>query len=179
MSKFQDLTGQTFGRLTVINFLGKDKSGNLLFKCQCICGKIKINQSGALKAGIVTSCGCYQKEVAAKLCKSRQIHGEAVNGIFSPEYIAYRAMKHRCYVKSDVRWERYGGRGIKVCRRWLGKNGYIHFLTDMGRKPGKEYSLDRINNDGNYSPSNCRWATRSQQMKNRQPRSQWHYKKVA
>lgn len=82
------------------------------------------------------------------------------------EHTSYRAMIERCYKKRYARYDRYGGRGIKVCQRWLGKSGFINFLNDMGKKPTNKHELDRIDNDGNYTPSNCRWATRNQQMSN-------------
>ena len=91
-------------------------------------------------------------------------HGDG-HGKFSPEYRAWQAMKRRCWNPNDVRYERYGGRGIKICDRWM--SSYIDFLKDMGRKPTQKHTLDRINLDGNYEPSNCRWATPEQQMRNR------------
>lgn len=83
------------------------------------------------------------------------------------EHTAWRNMRQRCTYRKHRSWKDYGGRGITVCARWLGPDGYAHFLADMGRKPSPDHSLDRFpNNDGDYSPDNCRWATRSQQQNN-------------
>lgn len=92
----------------------------------------------------------------------------------SIEYTTWQNMKQRCYDKNNTKYSDYGGRGIRVCKKWL--KSYKAFLDDLGRKPGLEYSLDRINNDGNYEPSNCHWATNSEQMLNRRS---WTWSKSA
>jgi hypothetical protein len=96
--------------------------------------------------------------------KKNRTHGESSTKR-TPEYRAWESMKYRCSNMSNPHWKLYGGRGISVCKTWF--DSYECFLKDMGRKPGKEYSLDRINNNGNYEPSNCRWATKKQQAQNR------------
>lgn len=91
-------------------------------------------------------------------------HGEKVGGKPSSEYATWTSMKDRCSNPKSQPWKNYGGRGIKVCKRWI--NSFENFLADVGRRPGKNYDLDRINNDGDYKPSNVRWATRSQNIRN-------------
>lgn len=97
--------------------------------------------------------------------ESNRTHGESFPP--TPEYLTYHAMLQRCLNPDHQSYSGYGGRGITVCKRWLGKNGFHHFLVDMGRRPSKKHSLDRIDNDGRYTPKNCRWATRTQQQRNR------------
>lgn len=94
-------------------------------------------------------------------------HGDNCKGNTAPEYNSWRSMRERCLNPKYVKWHRYGGRGITICDRW---DIYENFLADMGRKPSSKHSLDRINNEGNYEPSNCRWATNKEQCANRTPR---------
>lgn len=94
-------------------------------------------------------------------------HGHSPKGKKSQEYCAWAHMIQRCYNPNDSRYYTYGSRGIKVCERWIGVNGFINFIADMGTKPSKQHSLDRENNDLNYEKSNCRWATRTEQIRNR------------
>jgi hypothetical protein len=86
---------------------------------------------------------------------------------YTPEYQALHNIKDRCYNPKNKRYKHYGGRGIKVCKRWLGKDGYVNFVKDLGKRPSAKHSIDRINNDGNYTPANCRWSNIFQQNANR------------
>jgi len=113
-----------------------------------------------VRNGHTSSCGCYH----SKRQRDPKTHGETVGRNNSPEYRAWKAMKGRCYDKNNIGYRNYGGRGISVCERWL--HSFVAFLEDMGRKPSPKHSIDRINNDGIYEPSNCKWSTRSEQRRN-------------
>lgn len=163
----KDIRGRVFGKLTVISYSHVSKTGHTSWVCRCECGKTKIAKSKHLICGSTRSCGCLRSEIPGLKMEENGsfIHGDASGGKVSSEYVSWAGMIQRCEYEGHNRFERYGGRGIIVCDRW--RNSFQNFLSDMGRKPGKEYSLDRINNDGNYEPGNCRWATRSEQSKNR------------
>lgn len=128
------------------------------YLCRCDCGNETQVLRSNLLSGAITSCRCYQKEVVSKRNGRHRMSKERV-------YRTWVEIKTRCFDKNSTGYERYGGRGITMCDRW--KNSFEAFLSDMGEPPGKEYSIDRINNNGNYEPGNCRWATPSQQSRNR------------
>lgn len=158
---FVDLTRRKFGRLTITKYLGRG-DGGALWECKCDCGNKIVSRSHPMKAGRTKSCGCLAKE---NLIKRQTKHGEAVRSKhLSKEYRAWSQMKSRCYTKSCPNFKRYGARGIRVCARWL--KSYKNFLLDMGRAKSRLHSLERNNNQGNYQPSNCRWATRKDQQRN-------------
>lgn len=151
-----NLTGRRFSRLLVIS------KGALpgTWICLCDCGVRKQIKGSDLQSG-TKSCGCMYWEGIRK--SKNKKHG--LNG--TPEYVAYYSMLTRCYNINDPSYSYYGARGIKVCDRWLGKSGFINFFSDMGKKPAPELSLDREENNGNYEPRNCRWATKREQVQNR------------
>jgi hypothetical protein len=156
-----DLTGQTFGRLTVVS-RSVAQRGNSYWNCRCVCGVERRVSLPNLRSGHVRSCGCLSRESRAT---RSTIHGHARVGARTREYSSWHSMVSRCTNPNIEPYAKYGARGIKVCARWL---DFVNFLADMGERPPNT-SLDRIDNDGNYEPGNCRWATASEQMKNRRP----------
>lgn len=157
----KDLTGQRFGRLTVREF-SRIKWGHAIWLCSCRCGNLVFIPQGSLARGLTKSCGCLRREITRK---ASWRHGDARKGKLTPEYRCWEAIKRRCYNRNTKDWRLYGARGITVCKRW--RDSFAAFLKDMGRKPSPKYSIDRINSNGNYSKRNCRWATASQQRRNR------------
>lgn len=153
MSRLVDLTGRVFGRLMVLERAENNANGQAYWLCRCSCGALKKIRGTHLTSGKVVSCGCYNAEVIAK-------H----NMCGTPEYRAYYNMIKRCYCEKDNAFSRYGGRGIKVCDRWRGC--FEAFCSDMGIRPGADYSLDRIDPNGDYGPENCRWADLKTQAHN-------------
>ena len=156
--------GDKFHRLEIIE-RGNLVDGVWTWFCKCRCGTPRIEVIGTyLKRGRVKSCGCLHREQSAALCRSRATHGKTG----SPEYRLYHAMLERCGNEKYWAYTRYGGRGVKVCPRWLGEDGFPNFFSDMGERPSPEHSLDRFpNKDGDYAPNNCRWATRIEQANNK------------
>lgn len=153
MSRLKDETGRRYDRLVVISFAGSN--GRALWKCRCDCGNERIVKGINLRRYGSTSCGCKTLR-----------HGHSSKRDVSPTYISWRAMRSRCYNPSLKCFSRYGGRGIQVCARW---SRFENFLADMGeRPPGK--TIDRIDLNGHYMPSNCRWVTPQQNSWNRRRR---------
>jgi len=163
----KDLTGQKYGRLTVVSFDGISKNGAALWLCKCKCDKLVSVIASSLCLGRTLSCGCLHRE-RLRAIAYKHGHADYRNAAVSVEYYAWTSMTQRCTNPKRWNYKNYGGRGIVVCERWL--KSFPDFLADMGRKPSPDLSLDRIDNEGNYEPSNCRWATKSQQQRNRRPR---------
>lgn len=177
LMRIKDLTGQRFGRLVVLKLAGRRSATDRIARwiCRCDCGVITNPLSGsALRSGETKSCGCLRSDVTAW---RNTKHGTAPRGKRAPEYNAWKEMRKRCNNPNYKDYKHYGGRGIQVCKRWA---SYENFLADMGEKPEPKrlYSLDRYpNNDGNYEPRNCRWATQKQQIANQRPPSEETVKK--
>jgi hypothetical protein len=158
--KIEDLTGRTFGRLTVIRL---NRDGPIVhWLCKCSCGTEKLIQGGALRSGTTGSCGCLAREVRKGYAGKFGTHYMSK----TPVYYAWLAMNSRCNLESNPVFHHYGGRGISVCSEWIAPHGFPSFLRDMGLPPTGT-TLDRIDTDGNYEPSNCRWADRATQTFNR------------
>lgn len=151
------MIGGAYGRWTVIAELPERRNGKRVYLCRCSCGTERACVGGNLKSGISKSCGCRWRE---NVHAARFRHGRNTS---DKTYQVWTSMHNRCRNPKCQRYHRYGGRGITVCERWA---KFENFLADMGEVP-PGLSLDRINNDGNYEPGNCRWATRRQQAMNK------------
>lgn len=161
MSGFIDLTGQTYGRLTVVSrepSVASPSGGSVtLWKCRCACGGSAIVRAGNLRSGIVQSCGCLRRQTTTA---RRTTHGRRKH----PAYNSWASMLARCTNSARPDYPHYGGRGVTVCEAWQTFEG---FWRDMGPTWKRDLTLDRIDVDGNYEPSNCRWASRAEQSRNR------------
>lgn len=161
MSALKDLTGMKFGRLTVIELIPKRSSDcQTVWKCRCDCGNICIVKSGNLNSGNTKSCGCIKSENAAKLKFSHGMQGTKI-------YRIWQGMKNRCFNPNTKGYKNYGGRGISIYPAWIDDfqafYDYVSTLENFGKEG---YSLDRIDNNGNYEPNNLRWADAKTQRRN-------------
>lgn len=148
--------GTKIGRWTILSYSGRGKDWTSYYKCQCDCGTVRDVGLPGMKLGRSTSCGCYARQHTSEV---HTTHGAT----HKPGYKTWESMMARCYNTNSDSYHNYGGRGIIVCERWHSPNV---FISDMGPRPSVKHSIDRINNDGNYEPSNCRWSTSKVQRNN-------------
>lgn len=155
--KINNVSQQVFGRLTVVKeAMTRKNDGHVAWLCACSCGESIIVSGHSLRSGTTTSCGCLAKELAAERFST---HNKSGTGT----YQSWICMRNRCYYKKDISYKYYGERGITVCDRWL--DSFENFYEDMGDRPDGK-SIDRINNEGNYEPTNCKWSTAKEQANN-------------
>jgi len=159
MGSLRDLTGQTFGRLTVLTRGENSPAGQARWNCVCACGTVVPNRASIhLLSGHTKSCGCLNAEMAAARSTTHGMSGTKEHG-------TWKKILSRCYNKRDPKYKDYGGRGISVCDRW--RESFESFFSDMGYAPSQLHSIDRVKNEGNYEPTNCRWATEVEQANNK------------
>jgi hypothetical protein len=159
---FKNLTGLIFSRLTVTGYAGRIGTSHA-FACKCECGNVIVTRGYCLTMGETKSCGCLLPDRNRERLLTHGMGG-------SPIWRIWAGMKTRCYNEKNAAYEFYGKLGVTVCDRWLhgtsGKSGFEYFYEDMGPRPSPKYSIDRIDTFGNYEPSNCQWATDTQQARN-------------
>jgi hypothetical protein len=151
------IIGRKYGRLTIIELSGMDINGNKYFRCRCDCGNEKEVSYRNMHTGHTKSCGCYMLE-ARRSAKSHGMTHEKLYGV-------WKAMIERCTKKGFKAYDRYGGRGITVCDEWMDLNAFVNWAKENGYR--EKLEIDRIDNDGNYEPDNCKWSTKEQQSRNR------------
>lgn len=159
---FKELTGQSFARLTVIEYAGR-LGHDHAWRCRCECGTEIVTRGYLVSTGVTRSCGCLLADKNRERLKTHGLGG-------TPVWRIWAGMKNRCLNPNVRSYTRYGGAGVKVCDRWLhgeeGRTGFECFFADMGQRPSPGHSLDRIDPFGDYEPRNVRWATKSQQAQN-------------
>lgn len=158
MGKYIDMVGRVYGRLTILERAGVSKQHQILYRCKCACGEELTAQGDNIRNGVTASCGCYRREVTGNRART---HGKRN----IPEYEVWAGIKDRCLNPRARAYRWYGGRGIKLCKRW--RESFTNFYNDMGARPSKYHTIERCDNTKGYNPKNCKWLHRRFQARNK------------
>lgn len=171
MGKKLNLLNKKINRLFILEEVGKNQKGEILYKCICDCGNYTIASGSNINRNKIKSCGCLQVEIAKQKKKSKYKYHD-----LKSEYNTWTTMKRRCYNENDLAYKYYGGKGITIYDKWL--NDFDSFVEDMGKKPFKNAQIDRIDSDKGYYPDNCRWVTPHDNMLNIKYHKNWGIRKI-